>query len=86
MAIERQRFVAGHLRTLYQLGAIGDLSDRQLLERFTASEGEPAELAFAALVERHGPMVLRVCSVLLRDPCGCPWERSRAGCTERATC
>ncbi len=67
MAI-RQKLAAGQLFTLYHLGAIGHLTDRQLLERFTAGEGEPAELAFAALVERHGPMVLRVCSALLRDP------------------
>ena len=68
MAKTQQRFAAGQLRTLYQLGAIGDLSDRQLLERFTSGEAELAELAFSALVERHGPMVLRVCSALLRNP------------------
>jgi len=50
------------------LGAVGDLSDGQLLEWFTTRDGEPAELAFAALVERHGPMVLRVCRNLLSDP------------------
>jgi RNA polymerase sigma factor (sigma-70 family) len=68
VATVRQRLVAGQLRTLYQLGAIGDLSDRQLLERFNSGEADHAELAFAALVERHGPMVLRVCSALLRNP------------------
>jgi hypothetical protein len=30
-----------------------------VLERFTAKGGETAELAFAILVERHGPMALR---------------------------
>ena len=30
--------------------------------------GEAAELAFSALVERHGPMVLRVCQRVLADP------------------
>ena len=49
-------------------GAIGDLSDGQLLERFTTRECEAAELAFTALVERHGPMVLRICRNLLVDP------------------
>jgi RNA polymerase sigma factor (sigma-70 family) len=38
-----------------------------LLERYTTGTGEEAELAFATLVERHGPMVLRVCRDLLRD-------------------
>jgi RNA polymerase sigma factor (sigma-70 family) len=49
-----------HLRTLFAVGAAGMLSDGQLLERFATRDGDPAELAFAALVERHGSMVLRV--------------------------
>jgi RNA polymerase sigma factor (sigma-70 family) len=49
------------LRTAFNLGAIGDLTDGQLLERFATRRDEAAELAFAALVERHGRMVLRVC-------------------------
>ncbi len=55
------------LRTLFNMGAIGALSDGQLLERFATGRGEPRELAFAALVERHGPFVLRVCRSVLRD-------------------
>ena len=62
------QFAAGQIRALYQLGAIGDRSDRQLLEQFLIGEAGPAELAFEALVERHGPMVLGVCSALLRNP------------------
>jgi RNA polymerase sigma factor (sigma-70 family) len=56
------------LRTLLYLGTTGDLSDGQLLERFATRDGEPAEQAFTVLVERHGPMVLRVCRNFLRDP------------------
>jgi RNA polymerase sigma factor (sigma-70 family) len=56
-----------HVRMLFDAGAVGGLTDRQLLERFRAREGEAAELAFAALVERHGPMILRVCRRALRD-------------------
>ncbi len=67
MAI-RQKWPAGQLFTLFHLGAVGSLSDRQLLERFASAQGESAELAFTALVGRHGPMVLRVCTALLRDP------------------
>ena len=48
-------------------GTIGWLTDEQLLERFTFCDAEAAELAFAALVERHGPMVLRVCQSVLRE-------------------
>ncbi len=42
------------------------MTDGQLLERF-ALGGEAAELAFAALVERHGPVVLNTCRSILRD-------------------
>ena len=44
------------------------LSDRQLLERVADRDEAGAEPAFAALVERHGPMVLRVCRARLADP------------------
>jgi len=60
--------VAGPLRTLWSVGVVGGLSDRQLLDRFTTEHGEAAELSFQSLVERHGPMVLRVCRRVLDDP------------------
>src|SRR5262245_16526532 len=40
-------------------------SDGELLARFTAGRDE---LAFTALVSRHGPMVLGVCRRVLGDP------------------
>jgi RNA polymerase sigma factor (sigma-70 family) len=43
------------------------LTDGQLLERFATHDGEAAELAFEAIVERHGPMVHRACRGILRD-------------------
>ena len=55
------------IRALFTAGTVGGLTDGQLLERFTARDGDGAELAFASLVERHGPMVLRVCRTVLRD-------------------
>ncbi len=57
-----------HLQTLFEAGTAAGLSDRELLERFLARVGSGAEAAFAALVERHGAMVLRVCRDVLRDP------------------
>ena len=54
------------IRTLFDVGALGTLSDRVLLEHF-ARGGETSEAAFATLVERHGSMVLRVCRQLLAD-------------------
>jgi hypothetical protein len=48
-----------HLRTVFEAGALGLLTDGQLLERFLAGRGdEDSAAAFAALAERHGPMVL----------------------------
>ncbi len=60
------------LDTLSQLGVVGDASDGQLLQHFlNGSESEPkAQAAFAVLVDRHGPMVLRVCRQWLGDSHG----------------
>jgi RNA polymerase sigma factor (sigma-70 family) len=44
--------------------ASGGLSDAQLLNRFVAARDEAS---FAALVRRHGPMVLGVCRRILHD-------------------
>jgi HlyD family secretion protein len=55
------------LRTLYDIGTIGDLTDGQLLERFATEANEVAELAFSALVERHEAMVWRTCVAILRN-------------------
>jgi RNA polymerase sigma factor (sigma-70 family) len=60
--------VRRQLSTLFNVGAIRELTDGQLLERFLTDGGEVAELAFEALVERHGAMVMRVCRAQLADP------------------
>jgi len=54
--------------TLFGVGTVAGMTDGQLLERFLARRDEGAELAFAALVARHGPMVLGVCRRALADP------------------
>ncbi len=59
--------VLREFRTLFHLGVVGDLTDGQLLERFSNANRETAELAFAALVERHAPMVLNVCQAILQN-------------------
>jgi RND family efflux transporter MFP subunit len=51
---------------LYRSGPVGARTDGELIEAFLA-RGDAAEVAFAALVERHGPMVLRTCRGELRD-------------------
>lgn len=68
MAQNRDRTALRQLDTLFNIGAIRELTDGQLLERFATSRGEAGELAFAALVERHGAMVSRVCRAILRNP------------------
>src|SRR5205085_7149859 len=53
-----------HLRRRAESEAACPLTDRQLLERFTAGR-DPS--AFAALVGRHGPLVLAACRRVLAD-------------------
>jgi RNA polymerase sigma factor (sigma-70 family) len=50
-------------------GAIGGSDDADLLARFSArhQRDEAAEAAFRMLVERHGPMVVRVCRQVIGD-------------------
>jgi RNA polymerase sigma factor (sigma-70 family) len=51
-------------KVLAHLQPAGGPTDGQLLARFVAARDEPA---FAALVRRHGPMVLGLCRRVLRD-------------------
>ena len=53
--------------TLFGVGTFAGLGDGALLDRFVSAHGEAAEAAFATIVERHGPMVLRVCKRVLKD-------------------
>jgi HlyD family secretion protein len=68
VATGQEQRVSRQLGTLLAVGTAGELTDGQLLERFATRTGEAAEQAFATLVERHGPMVLRVCRGVLFDP------------------
>jgi RNA polymerase sigma factor (sigma-70 family) len=63
----RQAIALRQVQVLFDLGTMGGLSDRQLLDRFASRADDAAEPAFAALIERHGPMVLRTCRSILRD-------------------
>jgi RNA polymerase sigma factor (sigma-70 family) len=68
VAIGKRSAVQRDLRTLFTVGTLGDLTDGQILERFATGDHDVAELALAALIERHGPMVLGVCRGILADP------------------
>ncbi len=56
-----------HLGALFDGGTSAGLSDRQLLERFATRRDAVGEAAFAAIVARHGPMVMSVCRRHLPD-------------------
>ena len=60
--------VGRDVHTLFRVGAVGGLTDGELLERFVSRQEGWSESAFATLVERHGPMVWGVCSRVLNDP------------------
>ena len=59
--------VLRQVHRLLNFGAVGTMSDAELLDRFVARRDEAAEAAFEELVIRHGPMVLRVARSLLHD-------------------
>ena len=56
------------IRALYATGTAVGLTDGRLVERFLDRDGVDREDAFAALVHRHGPMVLAVCRRMLANP------------------
>ena len=64
MAVRSLGGVLDYLRRLTRTHAEADRSDGQLLEQFVTGRDEAA---FAALLQRHGPLVLRVCGRLLDD-------------------
>jgi RNA polymerase sigma factor (sigma-70 family) len=64
MLNRQQEVILPHLCRLIGPQFGGDLSDRALLERFL---GQRDAAAFAALVRRHGPMVLGVCRRVLNN-------------------
>ncbi len=67
MPMRDREVVFGHVRTLFREGALGGLSDRQLLDHFLSEEQDAAAAAFEVLIRRHGPMVFGVCRCVLRD-------------------
>ena len=64
MSSGRTNGIIRQVRGLLDLGAVGSLTDAELLERYLSGRDEAA---FEALIDRHGPMVLRVCRGVLDD-------------------
>ena len=67
MSRDQAETISKPLRALLETGSMAGLTDAELIERFTASRDSGAEAAFAAIVSRHGPMVLGTCRLLLGD-------------------
>jgi RNA polymerase sigma factor (sigma-70 family) len=54
------------IRTLFDWGAIGSWTDKQLLSQFSTG-GEGREAALRVLINRHAPMVMGICRRVLGD-------------------
>jgi RNA polymerase sigma factor (sigma-70 family) len=65
MANGQWAVVLRHVQRLFHGGSVSGLTEGQLLDRFVSDRDE---VAFGALVARHGPMVLGVCRGVLNDP------------------
>ena len=65
MAAAYRSGALGNIRSLFDEGTYTGLSDARLLERFVACGDESA---FAALIDRHGSLVLNTCESVLKDP------------------
>ena len=57
--------VVRQIESLFDGSSVVGLSDRQLIERFTARRDAAGEAAFTALETRHGPMVMDICCQLV---------------------
>ena len=67
MAIGQTEAVMNARPALPNMERIAAPGDGELLARFIADRDEVAEAAFATLVRRHGPMILRVCEQIVGD-------------------
>ncbi len=65
MAIKALGAALSYLNQLFVQGTVSGLPDDELLDRFLATRDGTA---FEALMARHGPMVLKVCRAVLRNP------------------
>ncbi len=69
MTLAYSKAVRDDWAILFADGALGTLSDAELLATFAAGRAyASAEAAFATLVDRHGPLVLGTCRRVTRDP------------------
>jgi RNA polymerase sigma factor (sigma-70 family) len=67
MAIGQSEAVMQARPALPNMERLAGPGDGELLARFIADRDEVREVAFATLVRRHGPMILRVCEQIVGD-------------------
>jgi RNA polymerase sigma factor (sigma-70 family) len=65
MAISNDKMILRSVTRLFESGTLTGLSESELLDRFVIRHDD---VAFEALVVRHGPMVLGVCRRYLSNP------------------
>src|SRR5215831_14639044 len=63
MSSDRRNSILDHLRQVMASTRANESSDRGLVESFAADRDG---VAFSALMQRHGPMVLNLCRRVLR--------------------
>jgi DNA-directed RNA polymerase specialized sigma24 family protein len=56
-----------NVQMVLAVGTVAGQTDEELLKQCRCTDHQSRELAFTALIERHGPMVLRTCRAILRD-------------------
>jgi RNA polymerase sigma factor (sigma-70 family) len=56
-----------NVQMIFAVGTVAGWTDKELLEQSRSPDRPSRELAFTALIERHGPMVLRTCRSILHD-------------------
>jgi Sigma-70 region 2 len=60
--------IGADLVTLFEMGASGSVDDAELVRRFINGRGDRgSQVAFEAIVERHGGLVRGICRRILRD-------------------
>ncbi|MGO9924052.1 MAG: RNA polymerase sigma factor [Isosphaeraceae bacterium] len=67
MGKSQSRSALRNVQMLFAAGTVAGRTDRELLEQCRGPDEQSRELAFTALIERHGPMVVRTCRTILRD-------------------
>lgn len=67
MVRSEARFPRGPLDTLWDVGALGAMTDGELLDHVQVHRDTSGQDAFRILVQRHAPMVPGLCPSLLID-------------------